>query len=138
MRKSRGGGEQRPGRVPSQAGNRTTNCPSEFELTTHLPGANLVRISEFKKAASRAGVVNVHVHKCRHTAACRWLRAGVDIYTVSKLLRHASVVMSERYAHLSQADLKATVGRSGGAQQVVDVRRRMDATTIKLRSGYRS
>jgi len=35
----------------------------------------------------------------------------VDIYTVSKLLRHASVIMSERYAHLSQADLKAAVER---------------------------
>jgi integrase len=51
------------------------------------------------------------VHDLRHTAACRWLRAGVDIYTVSKLLRHASVVMSERYAHLSQGDLKAAVER---------------------------
>jgi len=35
----------------------------------------------------------------------------VDIYTVSKLLRHASVVMSERYAHLSRGDLKAAVNR---------------------------
>ena len=50
-----------------------------------------------------------------HTFACRRLRAGVDIYTVSKLLRHASVVMSERYAHLWQNDLKAAVkkGREG-------------------------
>jgi integrase len=63
----------------------------------------------FHKAAVNAGVADVHVHDCRHTAACRWLRAGVDIYTVSKLLRHASVVMSERYAHLSQGDLKAAV-----------------------------
>jgi integrase len=67
---------------------------------------------EFHKAAVKAGVADVHAHDMRHTAACRWRRAGVDIYTVSKLLRHASVVMSERYAHLSQADLKAAVNKA--------------------------
>jgi len=65
----------------------------------------------FRDAAVDAGVKDLHVHDLRHTFACRRLRAGVDIYTVSKLLRHASVVMSERYAHLSQADLKAAVER---------------------------
>lgn len=65
----------------------------------------------FHKAAVKAGVVDVHVHDTRHTAACRWLRAGVDIYTVSKLLRHASVAMSERYSHVSQADLRRAVNR---------------------------
>ncbi len=65
----------------------------------------------FRDAAEDAGVKNLHVHDLRHTFACRRLRAGVDIYTVSKLLRHASVVMSERYAHLSQSDLKAAVER---------------------------
>jgi integrase len=63
----------------------------------------------FGDAVEDAGVKDLHVHDPRHTFACRLLRGGVDIYTVSKLLRHASVVMSERYAHLSQADLKAAV-----------------------------
>jgi len=58
-----------------------------------------------------AGISDLHVHDLRHTFACRKLRAGVDIYTVSKLLRHASVTMSERYAHLGQADLLAAVNR---------------------------
>jgi integrase/recombinase XerD len=48
----------------------------------------------------------------RHTFACRRLRAGVDLYTVSKLLRHASVAMSERYVHLTRGDLKAAAERS--------------------------
>ncbi len=69
----------------------------------------------FRDAAEDAGVKNLHVHDLRHTFACRRLRAGVDIYTVSKLLRHASVIMSERYAHLSQSDLKAAVERGGRA-----------------------
>jgi integrase len=70
----------------------------------------------FAKAVQKASVTDLHVHDTRHTFACRMLRAGVDIYTLSKLLRHASVIMSERYAHLSQADLKAAVERQKGAQ----------------------
>jgi integrase len=65
----------------------------------------------FCHAAEGAGVKDLHLHDLRHTFACRRLRAGVDIYTVSKLLRHTSVVMSERYAHLSSADLRAAVNR---------------------------
>jgi integrase len=63
----------------------------------------------FRLAAVRAGVPNVHLHDARHTAAGRWLRAGVGIYTVSKLLRHSTVKMSERYAHLDAGDLRAAV-----------------------------
>ena len=63
----------------------------------------------FAKAVQNAGITNLHVHDTRHTFACRLLRRGVDIYTVSKLLRHASVVMSERYAHLSAGDLRKVV-----------------------------
>ena len=63
----------------------------------------------FRNAVEDAGVTDLHVHDTRHTFACRMLRAGVDIYTVSKLLRHASVVMSERYAHLSSSDLRAAL-----------------------------
>jgi integrase len=66
----------------------------------------------FRKAAIKAGVSNLHVHDLRHTFACRLLRGGVDIYAVSKLLRHASVVMSERYAHLSLDDLRGAVARA--------------------------
>ena len=70
----------------------------------------------FRDAAEDAAIADLHVHDPRHTFACRGLRGGVDIYTVSKLLRHASVIMSERYAHLSQTDLNAAVERSREAQ----------------------
>jgi integrase len=70
----------------------------------------------FGGAVEDAGVKDLHVHDLRHSFACRLLRGGVDIYAVSKLLRHASVVMSERYAHLSQSDLKAAVERKSMLQ----------------------
>jgi integrase len=74
--------------------------------TTNLVGCT------FAKAVRRAGIPDLRAHDLRHTFACRRLRAGVDLYTVSKLLRHASVAMSERYVHLTRGDLKAAVERS--------------------------
>ena len=58
-----------------------------------------------------AMVTGLHLDDLRHTIACRRRWAGVDIYTVSKWLRHASVVIRERYGHLSRDDLKAAVER---------------------------
>jgi integrase len=88
---------------------KTERNPYVFGWPDGRPWTSGYLTHEFHKAAVKAGVVDVHVHDLRHTAACRWLRAGVGIFTVSKLLRHASVVMSERYAHLDAGDLKAAV-----------------------------
>ncbi len=70
----------------------------------------------FGKAVEDAGITDLHTHDTRHTFACRKLRAGVDLYTVSKLLRHASIAMTERYTHLSRRDLKAAVERKSMLQ----------------------
>lgn len=66
----------------------------------------------FARAVRRAGIPDLRAHDLRHTFACRKLRAGVDLYTVSKLLRHASIAMSERYVHLTRGDLRAAAERS--------------------------
>jgi integrase len=70
----------------------------------------------FRDAVVDARVKDLHVHDARHTFACRKLRAGVDLFTVSKLLRHASIAMTERYTHLSRGDLKAAVERKSMLQ----------------------
>lgn len=50
-------------------------------------------------AVDLSGVGHVRVHDLRHTYASRLLTAGVPIERVSKLLGHASVKTTERYAH---------------------------------------
>lgn len=51
------------------------------------------------------------LHKLRHTYASHLVQAGVDLYRVSKLLGHSSIQMTEIYAHLAPADLRAAVGK---------------------------
>jgi integrase/recombinase XerD len=42
-------------------------------------------------------VAGVHPHTFRHTFAVAYLREGGDLYTLSRLLGHASVSQTERY-----------------------------------------
>jgi integrase len=37
----------------------------------------------------------------RHTFASQWVLAGLDIYRLSKIMGHSSVVVTQRYAHLT-------------------------------------
>jgi integrase len=48
-------------------------------------------------------------HDLRHDYASRLVTAGVDLYSVSKLLGHSDVAMSQRYAHLAPDFLQAAV-----------------------------
>jgi site-specific recombinase XerD len=53
-------------------------------------------------------------HWCRHGAATRWLRDGVPIEVVSKLLGHSSVaVTSSVYGHLTAQDARAALEKAG-------------------------
>lgn len=54
----------------------------------------------WKPATELAGIGAARVHDLRHTYASRLVTAGVSIQRVSRLLGHASVQTTERYAHL--------------------------------------
>jgi integrase len=63
----------------------------------------------FLRAARRAKLADLRQHDLRHTFAIRRLRGGANLVAVSGLLRHASTRMSERYLHVTRADLRAAV-----------------------------
>jgi site-specific recombinase XerD len=48
-------------------------------------------------------------HDCRHTFASRLVMAGVDLYSVAKLLGHKDIKVTMRYAHLAPGYLKKAV-----------------------------
>lgn len=51
----------------------------------------------------------VRFHDLRHSCASLLLAAGVDLYTISKILGHSQISVTQRYAHLQTKALKAAM-----------------------------
>lgn len=77
-------------------------------------GALAWPVAKVARHASAAGVKAIRFHDLRHTFASCLVTEGVDIFTVSKLLRHASVTQTMRYAHLAPDHLRQEVERISG------------------------
>jgi len=63
-----------------------------------------VRIAWVGSPKHRRKVGHVRLHDLRHTYASRLLRAGVPLEEVSRLMGHASITTTMRYAHLAQSN----------------------------------
>lgn len=53
----------------------------------------------FMNACARAGISGLRIHDLRHQAASAMVQAGVDLHTVSKILGHSTIKLTERYSH---------------------------------------
>jgi integrase len=53
----------------------------------------------FIKTVKDAGIKNFRSHDLRHTFATRLVQKGIDLYKVAKLLGHADISTTQRYAH---------------------------------------
>ncbi len=67
--------------------------------------------TEFKKALQRAGIRDFRWHDLRHTFATDLVAAGVEIFTVSKLLGHSNVKTTMIYAHLVPDHARSEMAR---------------------------
>jgi len=63
----------------------------------------------FYRACKKAGITNFKFHDTRHTHASWLAQSGVDIYTISRLLGHKRITMTQRYAHLAPDNLRTAV-----------------------------
>jgi integrase/recombinase XerD len=62
---------------------------------------------------ARTGI-DFSLHVLRHSAASEWVRAGVPLEAVSKLLTHASIATTnDIYVHLGVEDLRAELVKAG-------------------------
>ncbi len=68
----------------------------------------------WQKLRNLAGLDDVRIHDCRHTFASHAVMSGLDLYTVGRLLGHADVASTERYAHLADEHVREAAGRISG------------------------
>lgn len=62
---------------------------------------HIFRRAGFDRAAEEIGILGLHPHELRHTAASLAIAAGADVKVVQKMLGHKSATMTlDRYGHL--------------------------------------
>lgn len=86
---------------------------SLFSLT---PGGVRIFLDRLGK---RAGVKNCHPHRFRHTFAIEYLRGGGDIYTLQRILGHASLEMCRHYLAIVDSDVKTAHNRASPADRLL-------------------
>lgn len=62
--------------------------------------------AQVKSIGKRAGVKNTHPHRFRRTGATYALRSGMPLMTVSKLLGHSGIGVTQVYLDISDAELE--------------------------------
>ena len=80
------------------------SCRSQLVFTSAegRPLRNSKWSRVWRNAVRDAGLDGVRIHDLRHSYASWLLQNGVQIAEVSKLLGHASITTTERYAHLAE------------------------------------
>ena len=85
-------------------------------ITGQKAGAGLTGLHYYwRSIRERAGLADVRIHDLRHSYASRALALGESLYTIGKLLGHASVATSARYAHLMREAEREAAVRVGGS-----------------------
>jgi integrase len=75
----------------------------------HRPSLETMSVY-FARIVRKAGLRG-SLHTARHTYASHLVQAGVDLYTVSKLLGHADITQSQVYAHLAPKTYEDAVAK---------------------------
>jgi integrase len=91
---------------------RAEHCPAAAHVFCNKQGKPIMRLrTGFAEACALAGITDFRIHDLRHTCAAWLVQAGVPLLDVSNLLRHASIVMTQRYAHLAPSSARYAVAR---------------------------
>jgi integrase len=94
----------------SQAKFRSEHCPDSPWVFAHEDGQQVKSFKKgFEGACRRAGIEDFTPHDMRHTVASWLVQNDVPIRQVCELLRHSSITVTMRYAHLAPSNVRDAV-----------------------------
>ena len=73
----------------------------------------------FETALKKSGILGASFHTLRHTFASHLAMSGVDLNTIRELMRHKSLTMTQRYAHLSKDHKSRAVAVLAGQMDTI-------------------
>ena len=80
------------------------------------PGGRLTHLSAYwYRVRERAGLGDVRIHDLRHSYASRALALGESLTMIGRLLGHADIGSTARYAHLARDTEKVSAAKVGGS-----------------------
>jgi integrase len=74
----------------------------------------------FETVLQLAGIQNFRIHDLRHTFASWFMMNGGDLYELAKILGHANIKMTERYAKLGNGHIARTGNTARGMWKLMD------------------
>lgn len=72
-----------------------------------------------RRRSTRAGVKEAGLHSFRRAFALASLRAGMDVYSLQKLMGHADLTVLRRYLAQTEDDLRAAHGKAGPVDKLL-------------------
>lgn len=97
---------------------RRSIAPSPYVFPARRGDGPMVFLRKpFKLACQRAGIPDLRIHDLRHSFASFAAADGASLFLIGKLLGHATMRSTERYAHLADEPLRlaaASVGQQLG------------------------
>ena len=83
--------------------------PRVGERVFDIPVITLRR--HFDTALKKAGITGFHFHDLRHTFASHFIMKTGNLPALQNILGHSTPLLTQRYAHLSDAHLRENMGR---------------------------
>lgn len=98
--------------ILSRSNFRAQHCPSSPWVFCNRNGERIGSVKKsFAAACKAAGIEDFHVHDLRHTCAAWLVQVGVPLPEIRDLLRHSTIKVTERYAHLAPHNVREAVNR---------------------------
>jgi integrase len=99
-----------------------------YDILAALPGAREGRVwsagdirTSFENAVLEAKLDDFHFHDLRHSFASWFMMRGGDLLALQKILGHADIKMTLRYAHLAPGHLRNEMAKTEVASSVARV-----------------